>query len=126
MVFFSQNPRGSGGFLPRPRPRYRNNNPYSRQEHNFLSQVQPRRGNYPYYPPNQFRRQESPFFIPNQYRQQPEEPYYDPYFQQQYSPQGLFGHSNRLNNLMGHVGTLSNGMNMLNQIGTMVGMFRGF
>lgn len=92
MVFFSQNPRGSGGFLPRPRPRYRNNNPYSRQEHNFLSQVQPRRGNYPYYPPNQFRRQESPFFIPNQYRQQPEEPYYDPYF---HSPQGLFGHSNR-------------------------------
>ena len=84
-----------------------------------------------YYYPNQFRRPENPNFYGDQFRRQ----YYPP---NQYTGQSL-PFSNRyeqprpsrlrnlpqhFNTLMGHAGTLQNGVNMMRQISSLLGMFR--
>lgn len=58
--------------------------------------------------PNQFRRQGQPFFYTNQ---QPP----------QFRNGGL---PNHLNTIMGHVGTITNGVNMMRQIGSIMSLFR--
>ena len=95
-------------------------------------------------PPNQMRRQADPYYYPNQFRR-PENPnFYGEQFRRQYYPpnpntgqdspsnnpsaQPRFSRLARLpdqfNTLMGHAGTIQNGLNTMRQIGSLLGMFR--
>ncbi|RPJ94924.1 hypothetical protein CW357_13130 [Rummeliibacillus sp. TYF005] len=59
--------------------------------------------------PDQFRGQRQPFFIPNQQQL--------PQFRSRELP-------NHLNTIMGHVGTITNGVNMMRQLGSIMSLFR--
>ncbi|WP_431026986.1 hypothetical protein [Lysinibacillus sp. LZ02] len=72
-------------------------------------------------PPTQMRRPGNPFFVPNQMRGQ-EQFFYSPYQQPQFSQFGRL--PEHLNAIMGHAGTITNGVNMLRQMGALLSMFR--
>ena len=85
--------------------------------------------NYYYYP-NQFRRPDNTYFYAEQFRRQYNPPQYPrqdfsfsyPYEQQRPSRLGRL--PEHFNTLMGHAGTLQNGVNMMRQISSLLGMFR--
>lgn len=107
MTFFSrpqQMPMPQQQFRgPRPMPRQRFGNPV---QSNYPQQ---RREPYPpYYPQN-----------PNYGPQQPFNPY-----QQIQGPGYGGGLSDNLNTIMGHVGTVTNGINAMQQVGSLMNLFR--
>ena len=101
---------------------------------------QSRRQGRPYYniPPGQPQPfynnppgQQQPFYNPGPYQQQ--QPFNGPYYQQpfnnqyfQQQPQGSnFGRlPDQLNRIMGHAGTITNGVNMMRQMGAIFSLFR--
>ena len=147
MVFYTPN-MGRGPFPPRARQnvgpaapfgRPGNPSPFGRQVP-FFPQQNPIGGQgNPFYNPNQFGNQ-GPFYSPNQFGNQG--PFYNP---NQFGNQGSFFNPNQfgmqdpasyypnqqfggsrlggLNTLMGHVGTVTNGVNMLRQLGSLVNLF---
>ena len=130
MPFFQPNPRRSP-FPERNRQGYGPPN-QGRREQPFFNQYQGRREQSFF---NQNRgRQEQPFF--NQYQGRQEQPFYyqnqgfqeQPYYypDQQYPAPGLGGGglTNNLNTLMGHAGTITNGVNMFRQLGSIMSLFR--
>ena len=128
MPFFQPNPRRSP-FPERYRQDFgppnqgRREQPFfnpnqGRRERPFYYQNQGRQ-EQPYYYQNQGR-QEQPYYYQNQGRQ--EQPYYYP--DQQYQAPGFGGLTNNLNTLMGHAGTITNGVNMFRQLGSIMSLFR--
>ena len=110
----------------------------------------PRRGPAPplyrqrFGPPNQMRRQPEPYYYPDQFRR-PENPnfYAEQFARQYYHPNQNIGQDaqfsppaeqprfsrlaklpDQFNTLMGHAGTLQNGLNMMRQFGSFLGRFR--
>lgn len=80
----------------------------------------------PFYPPPNMRRRTPPpyrqgFRTPDQFRRQ-RQPFLYP--NQQLSQFRNGGLPNHLNTLMGHVGTITNGVNMMRQIGSIMSIFR--
>lgn len=125
MTFYPPN-TGRGPFPPR----YRQNfgpppfgrqggpmpgGPFRRQTPYFQQQNQ--MGN-PYYSQGPFGNQGQSFFNQNQFGQQGPAAYYP---NQQFGARGLTGN---LSNLMGHVDTVKNGVNMLRQFGSLMTLFR--
>ena len=124
MRFYPPNPR-MGPNQPAYRQRFGPSNRMGRQDESF-------------YYPNRFRRRDDSYSYPYQYSRQPQPYYYPPQDtgydaqfgnpyeqQQQYSQFGGGGRlPGRLNSLMGHAGTLTNGYYMMRQIGSLLGMFR--
>ena len=102
--------------------------------------IRSRRQGRPYYntPPGQPQPfynnppgQQQPFYNPGPYQQQQpfngpynQQPFNNQYFQQQ--PQGSnFGRlPDQLNRIMGHAGTITNGVNMMRQMGAIFSLFR--
>lgn len=75
------------------------------------------RGQNNFYPsPNQFRGQNQYTAPPNQFESTP---YFNPYEQPPYGRAPT-----NLNTMMGHVGTITNGINMMRQIGGLMSLFR--
>lgn len=110
MTFFSrppQMPMQQQPFRgPRPMPRQRFGNPMPMQN----AYPQQRREPYPpFYPQN-------PNYGP---QQQPFNPY-----QQMQGPGYGGGLSDNLNTIMGHVGTVTNGINAMQQVGSLMNLFR--
>ena len=116
MVFYPPNP-GRGQFQPRYRQRYQSDRSFGRQPAPFFYPNQPygdpyRMQGFPgnmsnwMGPSNPFGSQPYPNYYPNQ---QPGAPY---------------GMPNTLNTLMGHVGNITNGVNMIRQLGSFLGFFR--
>ena len=107
MTFFSRQAR-----MPMPRQQFGGPPPMARQPFGYPMQnafPQSRDPYPPFYPqsPNS-----------NGQWQQP----YNPY--QQMPNQGNRGLSDNLNTIMGHVGTVTNGINAMRQVGSLLGMFR--
>ena len=103
--------------------------PFYRQQFGPSSRMR-RQGDYYYYP-NQFRRPDHANFYAEQFRRQyypptqyprQDSPFSNPYEQQRPSRFGRL--PEHFNTLMGHAGTLQNGVNMMRQISSLLGMFR--
>lgn len=120
MRFYPPNPR-RGPAPPLYRQRFGPSNRMGRQEDSF-------------YYPNRFRRRDDSYSYPYQYSRQPQ-PYYYPEQYMRYDssvgnsserPQvSRFGRlPDHLNTLMGHAGTIQNGVNMMRQFSSLLGMFR--
>ena len=96
-------------------------------------------------PPNQMTRQAEPYFYPNQFRRPGNPNFYAEQFRGQYyhpnqntgqnlpfsntaEQQPRFSRLAKLpdhfNTLMGHAGTVQNGINMMRQLGSFLGRFR--
>ena len=86
-----------------------------------------------YYPPR-FRRREDSYAYPSQYSRQ-RQPYYYPEQYMGYDspvrnsnerprPSRIGRLPEHFNTLMGHAGTLQNGINMMRQFSSLLGMFR--
>lgn len=71
---------------------------------------------------NRFRGQNDFFSYQNQYETRGWQPPINSYEQPQTSPFGELPH--HLNQMMGHVGTITNGVNMMRQIGGLFSLFR--
>ena len=130
MTFFSNPNRGAYpptyGQYGRPNPfrRQRNFNvsPNSFQQQDYFGPVNPNSRwqqdfNSPINPSNW---QQQPFSNPYDRQQQP---FIDPYERQQ-QPFGRPSLMDGLNTLMGHAGTVTNGVNMMRQIGSILGFLR--
>lgn len=70
-------------------------------------------------PPIRMRRQDNAFFYPNHFNRQ-QQSFFNPYQQQDPFSRA----PNHFNNIMGHVGTITNGVNMMRQVGSFLGLFR--
>ena len=131
MTFYPPNP-GGGPFPPRYRQNFEPPRPFGRQGYPppppfrrqapFNPQGNPMGGQgNPYFNPNPFGNQGQPFFGSDQFGMQdpaaynPNQPFGAP------RSRGLGG---QLNTLMGHMGTVTNGVNMLRQLGSIMTMFR--
>lgn len=69
--------------------------------------------------------QQQPFFDPYGRQQQPEFNQQGPFQQQQQQQPSRFGRlPDTLNTLMGHAGTITNGVNMMRQFGSLLSLFR--
>ena len=117
MVFFPQNSRG--GYTPRNRRSAQYTGPIRRNA--FLNGPTPTRGRvYPVQTGG--RGVQSPFVGGRSFVQ----PYTDSFQQQQ---QGVgfesFQQANGIQNVMGHVNNISNGLGMISQLGSVMNMFRG-
>ncbi|MGN7116949.1 hypothetical protein [Lysinibacillus odysseyi] len=97
---------------PNPVPQFRAQPPFYQQPYPMG-----RPGN-PFFSPSPFGNQGQPFLNQNQFGMQDPNAYYP---NQQFRGPGLSGH---LNTLMGHVGTVTNGVNMLRQLGSLMTLFR--
>lgn len=111
MTYYSR--EGGRGFFPNPRQQF-GYPPMSPQQFGY-----PTPNSFPqpnnYYPSNQG----NSFGIePWQQQQLPFNPY------QQLPNQGYGGLPGNLSRIMGHVGTLSNGINMMRSVGTLMSLFR--
>lgn len=78
----------------------------------------------PFYPPPTPRRRvpqryRQDFRTPQQFRRQGQPPFF---YTNQQPPYG--GLPNHLNTIMGHVGTITNGVNMMRQLGSFMSLFR--
>jgi hypothetical protein len=71
-------------------------------------------------PPNRMRRQNNAFFNPNNFNRR-EQSFFNPYQQQ---PPFSERAPNHFNNIMGHVGTITKGVNMMRQVGSILSLFR--
>ena len=108
MTFFSRPPR-----MPMTQQPFQGGPPMQRQRVGFPMQnaFPPQRNFYPpFYPqnPNNFGPWQQPF---------------TPYEQRQGLGSGG-GLSDNLNTIMGHVGTLTNGINAMQQVGSLMNLFR--
>lgn len=73
-------------------------------------------------PPNRMRRQNDAFFYPNQFIRH-QKSFSNPYQQQR--PFSRFERMpSHFNNIMGHVGTITKGVNMMRQFGSILSLFR--
>lgn len=104
--------------------------PFYRQQPFGPSNPMGRQADYYYYP-NQFRRPDQANFYAEQFRRQydphlqyprQDSPFSNPYEQQRPSRFGRL--PDHFNTLMSHAGTLQNGVNMMRQISSLLGMFR--
>lgn len=125
MAFFPPNP-GGGPFPPRYGQNFGPPGPFSRQGNPYPPPFPPQspiagQGN-PYFNPYSYGNQGQPFFNQNPYGMQGPGSFFPN--QQPYGTPGFGGMSGQLNTLMGHVGTVTNGVNMLRQLGSFMGMFR--
>ena len=100
------------------RQQFRPSNRMGRQADYYYSPNQFRRPDQANFYAEQFRRQ---YYPPNQYTRQ-DSPFSNPYEQQRPSRFGRL--PQHFNTLMGHAGTLQNGVNMMRQISSLLGMFR--
>lgn len=73
---------------------------------------------------NEFARQREVFYPPYPMNQRPGPQQFNPYPQQQQQGSRFSGLSDNLNTMMGHVGTITNGINTMRQVGTMLNLFR--
>ena len=104
MVFYRQNGRGEQYPMARQRygPSQMSNQRFGSPRNNAFA----RRQDYSFYP-----------MYPTQ-EQQP----FNPYQQEPGARNGSF--SDNLNTMMGHVGTITNGLNAMRQVGSMFNLFR--
>lgn len=111
MPFFQQNPRRGPyrqGFGPA--------NQGQRRPNFYANSGRPAQ---PFFTSNQGR-QEPPFFSPNgNWQGQP-----NMYQNNPYQPPGLGALPDHLNTIMGHAGTVTNGLNMVRQLGSFMSLFR--
>ena len=143
MTFFSNPNRGA---YPPPygqSEQYGRPNPFRRQR-NFNASPNPYQ-QQDYFPPvypnsrwqqefnspvNPYASQQQPFSNPYDRQQQPlidpydrqQQPFFNPYDRQQ--PSGRPSLMDGLNTLMGHAGTVTNGVNTMRQIGSLLGFLR--
>ncbi|AWE07964.1 hypothetical protein DCE79_11440 [Lysinibacillus sp. 2017] len=90
-----------------------------------------RRGPYPIQrqrfgppPPNAFSRPNNgAFYNGNQFDPRQDQQMFNPY-QQQPQPSRFGMVSDNLNTMMGHMGTITNGINMMRQVGGIMSLFR--
>ena len=111
MTYYSRENRR--GFFQNPRQQF-GYPPMSHQQFGFPTPNSFPQQNY-FYPPNQ----ENSFGI-NQWQQQ-QQPF-NPY--QQIPNQQFNGMPDNLNRIMGHVQTITNGINMVSQVGSLMSLFR--
>ena len=132
MTFYPPNP-GGGPFPPRNRQNFGPPSPFGRQGNPYPPPA-PFRRQAPFYPQgNPMGGQRNPFFNPRPFGNQGQ-PFFDqnPFGMQDpasYNPNQQFGAPRRgvgdqLNTLMGHMGTVTNGVNMLRQLGSIMTLFR--
>lgn len=86
---------------------------------NFVSPTAYRRPNNTLYYPSEFVRPMDSYYFPNHLYPANRQPYYSPY--QQTGPSKL---PNALNLIMDHAGTITSGVNMVRQIGSIMSLFR--
>lgn len=72
---------------------------------------------------NEFNRPREVFYPPYPVNPRQGQQQFNPYPQQQQGSR-FSGLSNNLNTMMGHVGTLTNGINTMRQVGAMLNLFR--
>jgi hypothetical protein len=133
MAFYPPNP-GRGPFPPRYRQNVGPPGSFGRQGNPYPPPAPPRRQGNPFFYPNQMGGQGNPSFYPNQFGDQGQSFYNQNQFGMQnpaaYNPNQQFGGSGfgrlpgQLNRIMGHVGTVTNGVNMLRQLGSFMTLFR--
>lgn len=146
MVFYPPNP-GRGAIPPRYRQNFVPPGPLGRQGSPYPSPAPLRRQGSRFLSPGQMGGQVDPSFYQNQFGNQgqsflnrnqfgnPGQSFfnqnqfgaqdpaaYNP--NQQFGGSGLGGLPGQLNTIMGHVGTLTNGVNMLRQLGSIMTLFR--
>ena len=113
MTFFSRPPR-----MPMPQQQFRGAPPMPRQR--FGNPMQNA------FPPQRNRGGQYPPFYPQTPNYGPWQPPYNPY--EQMPGQGYGGGggglSDNLNTIMGHVGTVTNGINAMQQVGSLMNLFR--
>ena len=74
---------------------------------------------------NEFARQREVFYPPYSVDQRQGQQQFNPYAQPQQQQGSRFsGLSDNLNTMMGHVGTITNGINTMRQVGAMLNLFR--
>lgn len=123
MPIFGQNPR-AGMFPPNgqqfgPAPQMGRQQMGMPRSNEF---ARPREAFYPPYPVNPRQGQGQQQFNPYPQQQQQQ---FNPFPQQQQQQGSRFsGLSDNLNTMMGHVGTLTNGINTMRQVGAMLNLFR--
>ena len=117
MPFFRQNPR-TGMFPPNgqqfgPPPQMGRQQMGMPRANEF---ARPREAFYPPYPVNPRQGQQQ--FNPYPQQPQAQQP------QQQQQGSRFSGLSDNLNTMMGHVGTITNGINTMRQVGAMLNLFK--
>lgn len=74
--------------------------------------------------PNEFARPREAFYPPYPVNARQGQQQFNPYPQQQQQGSRFSGLSDNLNTVMGHVGTLTNGINTMRQVGAMLNLFK--
>lgn len=73
---------------------------------------------------NEFARPREAFYPPYPVNPRQGQQQFNPYPQQQQQGSRFSGLSDNLNTVMGHVGTLTNGINTMRQVGAMLNLFK--
>lgn len=122
MPYYPPDPRRRAALPPIYQQRLVNPQLLRRQEDLYFQPSQIRRQEDFFYHPPQMRRQNSPFLNPNQTMRQGLPLASPPNQQQQFSRFGRL--PEQLNTIMGHVGTVTSGVNTIKQIGSFLKLLR--